>query len=171
MMSSQFAWQPARVWHKRVKPRAARELVHDRVVVEHVAVDLAEGGRAAGQPEAPRGVLLAQDPAHAVEVVDQRLGHVIAREPAEVVPVAELVLELAELRSRPTAVGRAEEHGLDGHDVADRAVVDPLDLLLVGEAVAALVAGHDGDVLLLGHVAQRVSAAGSRPGRWRAASR
>ena len=60
--------------------------------------------------------------------MDQRLRHVVARKPGEVVLVAELVLDFVQLRlAADSLYGAAEEVLLDGHDLADGPVVDPLD--------------------------------------------
>jgi len=77
----------------------------------------------------------------------------VAREPGEVEPVAALPLHLR--HARGTLLDPEVAHvpvALGGDDVADLAVVDPLQHLDVARLVAPLGAGDDGEVLLCGQV-------------------
>ena len=87
-------------------------------------------------------------------VVDQRLRDVVAGEPAEVVPIAELVLGLRVVGlAADHLVGRPQEHRLRGHHLADGSVVNPLDGFAVARVKAALQAREQAQFLLLGQVA------------------
>ena len=85
--------------------------------------------------------------------MDQRLRHVVAREPGEVVPVAELVFHFAPggLAS-DQAVGRAQVIALDGDDLADLAVVDAFDGLAPAEVIAIGESGQHARAVLLGQL-------------------
>ena len=63
------------------------------------------------------------------------------------------VLYCGQTRIEP--VGAAEEILFDGHDLADGAVVDPLDRFLIAGLVPAVQAGHHAEPLLLGELAGR----------------
>ena len=140
-------------------------------MIVHVAVDFAKRGRAAAQPEAPLGHFLLEDPGRAVHVVHQRLRHVVAGKPAEMVPVAELVLRLAIGRiALDDLVRAAEEHDLHGNDLADRPVVDPLDRFAISVLIAALQSREQTQVVLLRQCGGGLHAADTRPDRCRAAS-
>ena len=83
------------------------------------------------------------------------LDDVIARQPGEVEPVAQLPFHVAPARLRglvPEAAGVVG--ALQGDDVADGAVVDALHRLALGVLVAAAQAGDDRQVLLLGLAAR-----------------
>src|SRR4029079_2366461 len=91
------------------------------------------------------------DPVDHVEVVNVLLDDVIAAQPEEVVPVVDLVravllARLPVVEPDPLAVpGTARRD-----DVADRPIVNLANGVEVALLVAALGAGDDGDVLLLG---------------------
>ena len=107
--------------------------------------------------------LVAHQPHGLVEAVDVLLDVVIAREPGEVEPVANLVLHLAPLGLAAAVPERAGEVVLlDGDDVADRAVLNPLDRFADAQVVAPAEAGDDGQVLLLGLFARLQHAAHAR---------
>ena len=107
------------------------KFVDDRVVIEHVAIHFAERTGATGHAKGPLRSFFFQDPAHAIDVVHERLGNIVAREPLEVIPVGVLVLRFAQpFAAWFEPIGTAQEHRLHGHDVADRSVVNPLDRLL-----------------------------------------
>ena len=63
------------------------------VMIEHVPTGFTIGGGSSTQAKGRLGHFFLQDPGYAVHIVNQRLGDVIAREPAEVIPVAELKLQ------------------------------------------------------------------------------
>ena len=103
--------------------------------------------------------MVALDPVADVEVVDVLLADVVAAEPAEVVPVVDLVLHFVGSRPRswPTRRGcgsrcRAVPVGPQEHELADGAVVDPLDGFDVVGRVAALEADAHLEALLLGQL-------------------
>ena len=89
-------------------------------------------------------------PSDLVEAVDVLLCDVVAREPGEVEPVAHLVLHVTPLRLT-TSVPQAAcvVGGLHRRDLTERAVVDPLDRLLLRELIAvAETRDHDRALLL-----------------------
>ena len=137
-----------RAWLNIVMPFGI--FVLDGEVVEDVAVALAAAGLAAAEGGDGFDGVRADDPVHDVEVVDVLLDDVIAGEPGEVVPVADLPLGVApaglavddpDLAAVPVALG------VD--DVADGAVVDAADGFAVVGRVAALRAGGDAELFLV----------------------
>src|SRR5262249_38140605 len=93
----------------------------------------------------------AEGPVGDVEVVDVLLADVVAREPREVEPVAELPLHvrpggLAGLHPKAPLV--PENTG--GADLADRAVMDARHRLEIALLVAPLGASDDRELLFLG---------------------
>ena len=66
------------------------------MVVEDVAVDFAERSRPAAEAVDLDRRLALHGPEGAVHVVDQRLRHVVAREPGEVILIAELILDFVQ---------------------------------------------------------------------------
>ncbi len=91
----------------------------------------------------------AQHPVRDVDVVDVLLDNVIAREPCEVQPVAQLPLGVGP-RRLTVAVPQAAlipEH-LARHDLADRAIFNPSDRRLVIRLMTALGADADAQALL-----------------------
>ena len=114
-------------------PRAVGILELDRVMIEDFAVVLALAHLAAAHAVGPDRVA-ALEPVDDVQVVDVLLDDVVAAEPGEVVPVAHLVLHFAQLAAvlcsssaRVDPRGRAVPIDARGNDVADRAVLQPLD--------------------------------------------
>src|SRR5262249_13198331 len=91
----------------------------------------------------------AVDPAHDVEVVDVLLDDVVAAQPGVAVPVVDLESDVAHAG---LAVALPQDAlvpvAAPGDDIADLAVVQPLDRLDIGELVAALRAGRDAQLLL-----------------------
>ena len=127
---------------------AVRILVLDGEVVVDVAVAVAAAHLPAAEAGHGADGMRAEDPVHDVQVVDVLLDDVVAGEPGEVVPVAELPLHVAparlavddpDLPAVPVALGV--------EDLADRAVVDALDRLAVARVVPALRAGGDAEAL------------------------
>ena len=147
-----------------VELHAVLVLVLDGVVVPDLARLLRRPGVSNGAAAEPDGLhrVVVHHPVDDVQVVDVLLDDVVAARPEEVVPVVELVGAVrhalgALAEPRLAAVPRAA----GGADFADGAVVDLLDRLDVPLLVAALGAGDDGDVLLLGLVHQPVALAGA----------
>src|SRR5690606_24372698 len=113
------------------------EVIED-VPVERIGARLApsHGERADG--------MATHHPVGDVNIVDVLLDDVIARGPGVVEPVAQLefgVGPLGEARIAPEPA-LVPIH-LPGDDIADRAVVNPADRLLIARVVAALRAGDD----------------------------
>ena len=129
---------------------AVRVFELDGEVVEDVAVAFAGAGLPAAEAGDGFDRVRAEDPIHDVEVVDVLLDDVVAGEPGEVVPVADLPLDVA-----PAGLAvddpdlAAVPVGLGVDDVADRAVVDALDGFDVVGRVAALGAGGDAEASFL----------------------
>src|SRR5512135_1066760 len=124
--------------------------VVDREVVEDVAVGRAGADLAAAHADGADRVGV-ERPVDHVEVVDVLLADVVAREPGEVEPVAELPFHvaparLAGLHPEAPLVPEAAARG----DLADRAVAESSHALDVAGLVLALGAGDDGQVLRLG---------------------
>ena len=90
------------------------------------------------------------DPVGHVDQVRRLLDEVVAGEPAEDAPVANLVLHLAHARrlelARPAAGGHVEI-GADQADLADRPVADSPDAVQVVLLVPPLQADHHGEPL------------------------
>ena len=94
------------------------------------------------------------DPVHDVEIVDVLLDDVIAGEPGEVVPVADLPLDVAPPRLAVDDPDfAAVPVGFGVRDVADCAVVDALDRFAIVGRVAALGAGDDAETFFFGQLA------------------
>ena len=71
---------------------------------------------------------LFQGPGRPVEVVDQRLSHIVATQPGKTVLVAVLHFEFGQARGpRRVAIGTADEILFDRYDLADLPVAHPLD--------------------------------------------
>ena len=84
------------------------------------------------------------DPAGAIEVVHERLRHVVAAQPVEAILHAELPFEFGVFGfARAEPVGRAQPLLANGDNVADRAVVDAFYGFLIAFMKAALKAGDD----------------------------
>ena len=94
------------------------------------------------------------DPVGHVDLVAGLLHQVIAAEPAEEVPIADLVLHLAHLRRPERARPRAAGIIIRPHEpyLANRAVADLLDLLQVQRLVPPLQADHHGETFRLGNL-------------------
>ena len=113
-----------------------------------------------------------EGPAGDVEVVDVLLDDVVAAEPDEVEPVADLLLDVG-----PAGLALVGPDGalipvdLAAGEVADGSVVDSLQALEVAGLVPALGAGDDRQVLLLGLLVRRPAPCGCRCRRRRPASR
>ena len=126
---------------------AVRVLVVDREVVVDVAVDRIGAHLAAAQADRARG-MSAERPIDRVQVVHVLLDDVIATQPGEVIPVAQLPLHVA-----PTRLLRVHPDGTlvpvaaGGGNFADGPVVDALHGLEVAGLMAALGADADGDPL------------------------
>ena len=121
----------------------------DRVVVEYFANILADADLPAARPLGLDGMRLGDPIAH-VDVVNVLLDDVIAAQPVEIVPVADLILHfrLARLAfADPHAVG-VEIHA---HELqfADSPVVNPLDQLEVFGLVAQMMSDGHGQLFLL----------------------
>src|SRR4051812_12878871 len=116
----------------------------DRVVIENVAVLFAGADLAAAHALCFNRMAVF-DPVADVKIMNMLFADVIAAEPSEEVPVADLVLELGEaaaiewLLCRVAAVPVAAK----SDEVADFAVVDPLDSFLIRRLMAALKADAD----------------------------
>ena len=120
---------------------------------------------AAHAPAADRK-LLAHHPVHGVDAVDGLFDDVIAREPAIVVPVADLVLHLRTtllvgLPRIPDALGIVGR--FNGHNLADLAVKDLLHRLAPGCVVAPAEAVDQRQVLGLGVLASLDKSAQAGP--------
>ena len=89
-------------------------------------------------------------PGHLVEAVNVLLDDVIARQPGEIEPVAQLPFHVAPVRLARLVPQCARVVGaVQGHNVADGAVVDALHRLALGVFVAITEAGHNRQILLL----------------------
>lgn len=91
-------------------------------------------------PSHPIGVLghhVAQRPESRVEIMDQRLRNVVAREPGEVIPIAQLIFHLAPLGlAVDQSVGPAQVITLNRHNLANLTPVHPLDRLAPPQMIA-----------------------------------
>ena len=141
---------------RRAVPLTARaEAAHavlpleDRVeVVVDVPVLLlvAHGAAAAG---GDLDGIAVHHPGDLVEAVDVLLGDVVAGEPVEVEPVADLVLHVAPVLLAALVPQAARVVGrLERGDVADRAIMDAAHGLLLGELIAVAEARDDREALL-----------------------
>src|SRR5205823_12741723 len=93
----------------------------------------------------------AHDPVGHIEVVDVLLADLIAAQPDVVIPVVDLILDIAHARlarARPDA--GAVPVNAHVQYIADHAVVNLVDGVDVVDLVAALRATDDGQLLLLG---------------------
>ncbi len=116
-------------------------------------------------PEAERldGRFVVHDPSGLVEAVDVLFDVVIAREPGEVLPVANLRLHLAPLRLTGEELERiGVVIDVEGDKVADGPVVNPLDRLAFGRFIAIAQSRHEREALLLGFFARLQNAAHAR---------
>ena len=124
----------------------------DEMVVQHAV--LRRGG-----PQRPATLAVGRyrvsvlDPVHHIQIVDVLLDDVVAREPAEAIPVSQLVFHLrlafsAQFERRPGAV----PVGSGQQDVSDAPLLKPVDRLLIARFVAALQADRDGQLLALGQL-------------------
>jgi len=97
------------------------------------------------------GMRILLDPVHDVEIVDVLLDDMIAADPGEVIPILHLVLHLAHARlARMFPWTLAVPIATHGCDVADRAVMQPLEGFDITGMMAALQADCDFQILLLG---------------------
>ena len=133
---------PRRRAAERVQLHPVLEIVDHRVVVEYVAVDRSGHRRTTTETVTFGRSLPAHRPERPIDVVDQGLRHVVARQPGEVVLVAALVLDL--VHPGPACVQpvrRPQEVLFDRDDVADGSVVDSLDSLPIAGMEATLETG------------------------------
>src|SRR5450755_561535 len=120
------------------------KIVDYRMMVEHAAVDLAVKCGSAYHAMAAERRGVTQRPAGTVEVVDQGLWHVVAREPVEVILVARLVFDFLHAgAARIQHIRRPQPGLLNRDDIPDGAVVNPLHGLDVAGMVTALQTGHE----------------------------
>ena len=83
--------------------------------------------------------------------MQERLKNIVAGEPAKMVPVAELVFDLAPpLLALVQRVGGTDVVGLGGGDLTDLTVFDSSDRLLTKGIVAVAQAGDKRGLVLLG---------------------
>ena len=131
-------------------------LVHDRLVVEGVAVLRFDADLPSAHAPGLQRSDVADDPGGDRDVVDQRLREIVAREPVEVIPVLQLVLHFVPLGlALAEHVRAAEIMLLDGDDLADLAVEDPLDALADAQVVAPAEPVDQAQVLLRGRLGGR----------------
>ena len=96
------------------------------------------------------GRLFLHRPGDPIQVVGQRLVYVVAGEPSEVHLGAELKLDFIELGiAADNVVRTALEVLFEGHDLADRSLVDAPHHLSKRRHVSALESGKNADFLLL----------------------
>ena len=137
----------------RVQPHAVGVVVDHRVMIEHVAKQRLHP-RASAQSVAPHRRSFAQRPSGAVQVVDQRLSHVVAGQPRKTVLVAVLDFEFPQSgRACRQTVGSAQKVFFDRYDPADLAVVNALDGLLNVRLEPAVQTRQHAESLLLGSFA------------------
>src|SRR5690606_18959891 len=99
-------------------------------------------------------------PREFVEAVEELFGDVVAAEPREVEPVADLPLHVAPLRRAAAVPQTAGDVGaLQRDDVADRAVVHAADELAFLVLVAVAEPRHDREALLARELARGANAA------------
>ena len=131
---------------------AVRELVVDGEVVVALAVLGLADHLPAAHADGPNGVG-ADGPAGHVQVVHVLLDDVVAAEPEEVVPVADLVFGVRPAGLALVGPDRALiPVDLAADDVADRSVVNSLQAFDVSRLMPALGAGDDGKSLPGGFV-------------------
>src|SRR6266404_2521791 len=124
------------------------------MMVKNVTVDRLGHAGASGQSVAFDRHLISQHPARTIHVVHERLRHVIARNPAEMILGAALPLEFTEARlPLGYAVGCPEKILLDGDDVADSTVPNALHRFDITLMEPAMQTGDDTKLFLFRQIA------------------